>query len=61
MINKTITIASVNVRSLGSNSSKQKEVKSWVSSLAMPLQILLLQEHHLGETNCLNSTKGIKF
>jgi hypothetical protein len=49
------------VRGLGKNSSKQKEIRSWFSSLVPTPQILLLQEHHLGETDYSNSTKGIQF
>jgi hypothetical protein len=37
------------VRGLGKNSSKQKEIRSWISSLVPTLQILILQEHHLGK------------
>jgi hypothetical protein len=59
MNKKAITSASLNVRSLRKNSSKQKEIKAWVTSLAMPPQILLLQEHHMWEVDCLISTKGI--
>jgi hypothetical protein len=54
-------VASLNVRGLRKNSSKQKEICSWISSLVPTPQILLLQEHHLGEINCSNSTKGIEF
>jgi len=36
MNRKAITIASLNVRSLGKNSPKQKEIRTWVTSLAMP-------------------------
>jgi len=36
MNKKAITIASLNVRSLGKISPKQKENKAWVTSLAMP-------------------------
>jgi hypothetical protein len=61
MNKNTIIIASLNVRSLGKNSPKQKEIKAGVTSLAMPPQILLLQKHHLGEMDCLISTKGIEF
>jgi hypothetical protein len=49
------------VRGLGKNSSKQKEIHSWISSLVPTPQILILQEHHLGEIYCSNSTKGIQF
>jgi hypothetical protein len=60
MNRKSTTIASLNVRSLRKNSPKPKEMRTWVSSLATPPQILLLQEHHLGEVECLTSTKGIE-
>jgi hypothetical protein len=60
MNRKALTLASLNVRSLGRNSPKQKEIRSWVSSLATPPHILLLHEHHLGEMDCSNSTKGIE-
>jgi len=42
MNKKAIIIASLNVRNLGKNSPKQKEIRAWVTSLAMPPQILLL-------------------
>jgi hypothetical protein len=58
MNKKPLTVASLNVKGLGKNSSKQKEIHSWISSLVPTLQILFLHEHHLGEINCSNSTKG---
>jgi endonuclease/exonuclease/phosphatase family metal-dependent hydrolase len=61
MNKRPLTVASLNVRGLGKNSSKQKEIRSWISSLVPTPQILLLQEHHLGEIDCSNSTKGIQF
>jgi hypothetical protein len=61
MNRKAITIASLNVRSLGKNFPKKKEIRTWVTSLATPPQILLLQEHHLGEAECFTSTKGVEF
>jgi hypothetical protein len=42
MNKKAITIAFFNMRSLGKSSSKQKEIRAWVTSLAMPPKILLL-------------------
>jgi hypothetical protein len=60
MNKKAITITSLNVRSLGKNSPKQKEIRGWVTSLAMLPQIMLLQEHHLGEADYLTSTKGVE-
>ncbi|KAH9562524.1 hypothetical protein CY35_05G076400 [Sphagnum magellanicum] len=61
MNKRPLTVASLNVRGLGKNSSKQKEIRSWISSLVPTPQILLLQEHHLGEIDYSNSTKGIQF
>jgi hypothetical protein len=61
MNRKAITITSLNVKSLGKKSPKQKEIKTWVTSLATPPQILLLHEHDLGEAKCFTSTKGIEF
>jgi hypothetical protein len=51
MINKAITITSLNMRSLGRSIPKQKEIRTWITSLAIPLQIPLLQKHHLGKRN----------
>jgi len=42
MNKKAIVIASLNVRSLGKNSPKQKEIRAGATSLAMPPQILFL-------------------
>jgi hypothetical protein len=61
MNKKAITIASLNVKSFEKNTPKQKEIRAWVIFLTMPPQILLLQEHHLGEANCLSSTKEVEF
>jgi exonuclease III len=61
MNKKAIAIASLNVKSLRNNSTKQKEIRAWVTSLAMPPQILLLQKHHLKEADCFTSTKGVEF
>jgi hypothetical protein len=61
MSKKVITIASLNVRSLRKNFPKQKEIRAWVTSLAMPPQILLLQKYHMGEADCFILTKGVEF
>jgi hypothetical protein len=61
MDNKPLMIVSLNVKSLRRNSSKQKEIKAWTSSLFSLPQILLLQEHHLGEVDYANFTRGIEF
>jgi hypothetical protein len=61
MNKKAITIAFLNIRSLGRNYPKQKEIRTWVTSLATPSQFLLIQEQHLGEVDSLNSSKGAEF
>jgi hypothetical protein len=61
MIERPLTLISLNVKGLGRNSCKQKEIKVWIASLPTPPQILLLQEHHLGKDDITNSAKGIEF
>lgn len=61
MIEKPLTLASLDVRGLRGDSSKPKGVKAWLASLPTPLQILLIQEHHLGKEGIHNSAKGIEF
>jgi exonuclease III len=61
MTERPLTIVSLNVRGLGRDSTKQKLIKTWLSSLQNPPQILLIQEHHLDEQGTTNSTKGIEF
>jgi RimJ/RimL family protein N-acetyltransferase len=61
MIEKPLTLASLNVQGLRDNSPKPKEIKAWLASLPFPPQILLIQEHHLGKEGIHNSTKGIKY
>jgi len=61
MNKRPFTIVFLNVRGLGKNSTKKKEIHSWISSLVPTPQILLLQEHHPGEIDYSNSTKGIQF
>ncbi len=61
MFERTLTIISLNVRGLGRDSTKHKLIKTWLSSLQNPPQILLIQEHHLDEQGATNSTKGIEF
>jgi hypothetical protein len=36
MLNKTLTLASLNARGLGTNSPKQKAIKLWLASLPSP-------------------------
>ncbi len=47
MLDKTLTLTSLNARGLGTNSPKQKAIKLWLASLLSPPQILLIQEHHM--------------
>lgn len=54
-------LTSLNVRGLGRNFFKQKEIKTWISLLPTSPHVLLLHEHHLGEADLASSTKGIKF
>jgi exonuclease III len=61
MTERPLTIVSLNVRGLGRDSAKQKLIKTWLSSLQKPPQILLIQEHHLDEQGATNSTKGLEF
>jgi len=61
MFEKPLTLVSLNVRGLRGDSPKPKEIKAWLASLSSPLQILLIQEHHLKKEGIQNSTKGIEF
>jgi endonuclease/exonuclease/phosphatase family metal-dependent hydrolase len=61
MLNKTLTLVSLNARGLGTNSPKQKAIKLWLASLPSPPQILLIQEHHLGKKGLGSAGKGIEF
>jgi hypothetical protein len=60
MSEKTLTLASLNVRGLGVNPPKQKVIKTLLASLPSPPQILLIQEHHLGKDDTLSAGKGIE-
>jgi exonuclease III len=61
MSERPLTVVSLNVRGLGRDSAKQKLIRTWLSSLQNPPQILLIQEHHLDEHGATNSTKGLEF
>jgi hypothetical protein len=61
MLDKALTLASLNARGLGTNSPKQKAIKLWLASLPSPSQILLIQEHHLGKKCLASAGKGIEF
>jgi len=61
MLDKALTLASLNAKGLGTNSPKQKAIKLWLASLPSPPQILLIQEHHLGKKGLGSAGKGIEF
>jgi hypothetical protein len=61
MSERPLTIVSLNVKGLGKDSTKQKLIKTWLTSLQNPPQILLIQEHHLDKQDVTNSTKGLEF
>jgi len=61
MTEKALTLVSLNVRGLRGTTSKPKEIKAWLASLPTPLQIVLIQEHHLGEKDARDPVKGIEF
>jgi hypothetical protein len=49
MIEKPLTLVSLNVRGLRGGMTKPKEIRTWLASLQTPPQILLIQEHHIGK------------
>jgi hypothetical protein len=49
MSKRPLIVVSLNVKRLGRDSTKQKLIKTWLSSLQNPPQILLIHEHHLYE------------
>jgi hypothetical protein len=61
MIEKTLTLVSLNVRGMKGNKTKPKHVKAWLSSLPTPPQIILLQEHHLGKVEAQDPARGVEF
>jgi exonuclease III len=61
MFDKTLTLVSLNVRGMRGNKTKPKQVKAWLSSLATPPQIVLLQEHHLGKVEDRDPAIGVEF
>jgi hypothetical protein len=62
MMNKALTIVTLNLCSLGKGCGvrKRKEVKAWIQYLELPLEILLLQKHHSNETQCDKYEKGVE-
>jgi hypothetical protein len=61
MFEKPLTLVSLNVRGLKCNKAKPKQIKAWLGSLANPLQIVLLQEHHIGDLDSRNPVRGVEF
>jgi hypothetical protein len=64
MIEKPLTLVSLNIKGLRGNLPKLKEIKAWLASLSTPpppSPILFIQEHHLGKEGIQNSAKGIEF
>jgi exonuclease III len=61
MIEKTFTLASLNVRGLRGGTTKPKKIKVWLASLPTPPQIVFIQEHHLGKEDTQDAAKSIKF
>jgi hypothetical protein len=61
MIEKPLTLVSLNVRGLRGGTAKPKEIRAWLASLQTPPQILLIQEHDIGKDDNQNSAKGLEF
>jgi hypothetical protein len=49
MIEKPLTLVSLNVRGMRGGMAKLEEIRVWFVSLQIPPQILLIQEHHIGK------------
>jgi hypothetical protein len=58
MIEKSLSLVSVNVRGLGRASAKPKEIKAWLALLQAPPQISLIQEHHIRKDDNQHPAKG---
>jgi hypothetical protein len=61
MLEKPLSLVSLNVRGLRGDTPKPKEIKAWMASLAAPPQILLLQEHHLNAEGVKSAGKKVEF
>jgi len=60
MFERPLTLVSLNVRGLRGDTPKPKEIKAWMASFSPPLQILLIQEHHLGKEGIQNFGKKME-
>ncbi|CAM6014432.1 unnamed protein product [Sphagnum balticum] len=61
MTKKALTLASLNVKRLRGGTTKPKDIKAWLTSLPTPLQIVLIQEHHLEKEDTQDYARGIEF
>jgi len=61
MLERPLTLASLNVRGLRGDTPKPKEIKAWMASLVDPLQILLIQEHQLCKEGVQRFEKKMEF
>jgi hypothetical protein len=61
MLERPLSLVSLNVRGLRGDTPKPKEIKAWMASLSSPPQILLIQEHHLGKEGIQSSGKKMEF
>jgi endonuclease/exonuclease/phosphatase family metal-dependent hydrolase len=61
MLERPLSLVSLNVRGLRGDPPKPKEIKAWMASLSSPPQILLIQEHHLGKEGIQSSGKKMEF
>jgi hypothetical protein len=61
MLERPLTLASLNIRGLRGDTPKPKEIKAWMASLADPPQILLMQEHHLCKEGVQRFGKKMEF
>jgi hypothetical protein len=58
MIEKPLTLVSLNIRGLRGGTAKPKEIRARLAALQTPPQILLIQEHHIGKDETKTPPKG---
>jgi hypothetical protein len=61
MLERPLSLVSLNVRGMRGDTPKPKEIKAWMASLLSPPQILLIPEHHLGNEKIQSSGKKMEF